>query len=108
VSVRLIISQKGSAIPPKKPAEMYPEDGPPPRISIIKVTIQPVRWISDKIEIDPNAMVIISERTSDGYLHPNIHKNKKGKEVDCFQLHYLFKFVVVTSALLSRTLAYLS
>jgi hypothetical protein len=28
-------------IPPKKPAETYPDEGPPPRSSIINVTIQP-------------------------------------------------------------------
>ena len=30
-------------VPPKKPEEMYPAEGPPPRRSMTYVTIQPVK-----------------------------------------------------------------
>lgn len=64
--------------PPKKPLEMYPEDAPPPRSSMMNVTTHPgVLESQSRCEGRKTSAV-----TSESNLHADVHADIKRQEVD--------------------------
>ena len=86
----LIINQRERSLfhflPPKKPEETYPDDGPPPLASMMNVTNHPNVKKKAPIIIRPHCTHMKESRyhngqyrTSHGYFHSDIEKDEESQ-----------------------------